>query len=100
MAMPQTSTHTAFHIEPSFAQPRPHHASIKALWEGKWHQPVFMGIYPFVDGKVEDFEPVFQSLINADLHEPYNPDEYAAAFLALLSRWKMLHPKPTATMTP
>ena len=62
----------------------PHHESIQALWETKWKKPVSrpavleramigrvytndrkcsMGIYPFFDGKIEDFEPVFAELM-------------------------------------
>ena len=40
-----------------------------------------MGIYPFVDGKLEDFEPIFARLIEQGLKEPYDPDQFASAFL-------------------
>lgn len=58
----------------------PHQGSIKALWEKKWKFPVRIqdisdhqqkliisqctkSIYPFHDGSVEDFEPIFEKLI-------------------------------------
>lgn len=66
----------------AFAIRSKHHDSIKALWETKWRFPVFIvalesaywdsltlsgqclkGVYPFHDGKIEDFEPVFDYLI-------------------------------------
>ena len=43
-----------------------------------------MGIYPFVDGKLEDFDPIFEQLIADSGDNPsilYNPDAYAAPFL-------------------
>jgi hypothetical protein len=40
-----------------------HHAGIKALWESKWKFPCTKSVYPFHDGKFEDFEPVFEKLI-------------------------------------
>lgn len=42
-----------------------------------------MGIYPFVDGKVEDFDPIFSELIQASNDDPkalYDPDAYAKPF--------------------
>lgn len=66
----------------AFAIRSKHHESIKALWETKWRFPVLMilpsnivlgsltaspqckiGVYPFHDGSIEDFEPVFKYLI-------------------------------------
>ena len=43
-----------------------------------------MGIYPFVDGKVEDFDPIFEQLVADSNDDPsilYDPDAYAAPFL-------------------
>jgi hypothetical protein len=56
----------------------PHHESIKALWETKWKRPATMGIYPFMDGNIADFEPIFNEI--GHLHPPYDFDAYAAAF--------------------
>lgn len=39
-----------------------------------------MGVYPFMFGSITDFEPVVSSLISANLHEPYDWDEYASHF--------------------
>jgi hypothetical protein len=58
----------------------PHQGSMKALWEMKWKFPVRLyppkhkrrhtnrhqctkSIYPFHDGSLEDFEPIFEKLI-------------------------------------
>ncbi|CAK7273173.1 hypothetical protein SEPCBS119000_005514 [Sporothrix epigloea] len=47
----------------AFEARMPHHAGIKALWETKWQFPCTKSVYPFHDGKYEDFEPVFNHLI-------------------------------------
>lgn len=42
-----------------------------------------MGIYPFVDGKVEDFDPIFEELVKVSNDDPnilYDPDAYAKPF--------------------
>jgi Esterase FrsA-like len=39
-----------------------------------------MGIYPFMYGKLEDFEPIFNKLIELDLREPYDFDQWAETF--------------------
>src|SRR5665213_1581515 len=60
----------------------PHHTSISALWENKWRPLAARAIYPFVDGKVEDFDPIFASLAKLDnFDDPYDPDRYAAPFM-------------------
>ncbi|MCJ1394611.1 hypothetical protein MMC18_007491 [Xylographa bjoerkii] len=38
------------------------------------------GVYPFMDAKLEDFEPVFAKLIELNLSEPIDFDQYAAPF--------------------
>lgn len=68
------------------AKQAPHHESIKALWETKWKKPCSMGIYPFVDAKFEDFEPVFSSLIESNLRPPYDFDAYASSFFPTAER--------------
>ena len=40
-----------------------HHQSMEALWTSKWRFPCSLSVYPFHDGKVEDFEKVFDRLI-------------------------------------
>lgn len=39
-----------------------------------------MGIYPFPDGEIRDFDKVFKTLIEMNLTEPYDSDTYASAF--------------------
>lgn len=62
-----------------FDERMPHHDGIKALWETKWKLPVSFNnfrvcsrltssqcsksVYPFHDGKLEDFEGIFENLI-------------------------------------
>ncbi|KAI1847564.1 hypothetical protein JX266_006416 [Neoarthrinium moseri] len=58
----------------------PHHASFKTLWETKWKQPCAMGVYPFMFGAIQDFEPVAADIIKKGLKEPYDWDEYAKCF--------------------
>ncbi|CAI7649497.1 hypothetical protein N7533_008438 [Penicillium manginii] len=69
-----------FWARESFDKLAPHHTSIQALWEGKWRAPCAMGIYPFPDGDIQDFDQVFKKLIEMNMREPYDPDTYAAAF--------------------
>jgi hypothetical protein len=57
-----------------------HAGSIKALWTHRWEFPCKLGVYPFHDGKYEDFEPIFQHLISKNINDPYS-DEYTHAFL-------------------
>lgn len=39
-----------------------------------------MGVYPFMFGCIQDFEPVAQAIIAKGLREPYDWDEYAEMF--------------------
>ncbi|KAF2242326.1 alpha/beta-hydrolase [Trematosphaeria pertusa] len=57
-----------------------HAGSIKNLWEMRWMFPCRRGVYPFHDGKFEDFEPVFEHLISQNINDPYS-DDYTNAFL-------------------
>ncbi|KIM93790.1 hypothetical protein OIDMADRAFT_35602 [Oidiodendron maius Zn] len=60
------------------------HSSVSALWDTKWRKLATMGVYPFHDGKVEDFDPVFQKLIQEnsdDYNVFYDPEKYGAPFL-------------------
>jgi predicted peptidase len=85
------STTFRFHVQTTANQTREdfpyfaHHDSISALWENKWRRPCSLGIYPFVDGKVEDFDPIFRDLIARSNDDPSfleQPDDYAEAFFA------------------
>jgi Esterase FrsA-like len=61
-----------------------HHDSVSALWSQKWRAPCAAGIYPFTDGKVEDFDPIFAELRRISDDDPsilYRPDDYATPFL-------------------
>ena len=63
----------------------PHHESVSALWSQKWRQLCAHGIYPFTDGNVQDFDPIFTDLIQVSNDVPailYRPDEYAQPFFA------------------
>ncbi|KAI0387321.1 yellowish-green 1-like protein [Hypomontagnella monticulosa] len=57
-----------------------HHESFKALWETKWKQPCGMGVYPFMFGATQDFQPVVDTIVTKGLKRPYNWDEYAQCF--------------------
>ncbi|KAI1288910.1 Alpha/Beta hydrolase protein [Xylaria venustula] len=69
-----------YFIQDKLAQPAEHHSSFKALWETKWKPLCDRGIYPFMYGTTEDFQPVVDAIIAAGLKPPYNWDEYASFF--------------------
>ena len=69
-----------------------HHASVSALWKEKWRTPCSHGIYPFTDGNVADFDPIFAELArvsgdNSDILA--RPDDYAMPFLPVAE--KLVH---------
>lgn len=39
-----------------------------------------MGIYPFMFGSIKDFQPIVDRLVEKDMKEPYDWDEYAKEF--------------------
>ncbi|KAL4930438.1 heptaketide hydrolyase ayg1 [Aspergillus undulatus] len=59
-----------------------HKGSIKVLWETKWKYACEKSVYPFHDGRVEDFQPIFEKLIATNINDAYS-DEYTEAFLPL-----------------
>ncbi len=66
-----------------------HHDSVSALWSRKWRAPCAAGIYPFTDGRVEDFEPVFAELGRISGDDPailHRPDDYAKPFFPVADR--------------
>ncbi|CZT13746.1 probable yellowish-green 1 protein [Rhynchosporium graminicola] len=63
----------------AFEKKMPHHEGIKQLWETKWKFPCSINVYPFHDGKMEDFEPVFLDLIKRNINDGTSP-EYTRAF--------------------
>ncbi|KAI8931706.1 hypothetical protein NX059_011351 [Plenodomus lindquistii] len=62
-----------------------HSGSIQKLWEQRWKFPCTKGVYPFHDGKFEDFEPIFKYLIENNINDPYD-DAYTNAFLPTARR--------------
>lgn len=62
-----------------------HRGSIAKLWTQRWKFPCSKGVYPFHDGKLSDFEPVFQHLIGNNINDPYS-DDYTNAFLPTARR--------------
>ena len=75
-----------YHVQASIDNLRafPFHRSVSALWEEKWKKLAMLGLYPFTDGKGEDFEKVFAALIEEsgdDTAVLYDPNRYAAPFL-------------------
>ncbi|KAJ6013214.1 hypothetical protein N7540_007805 [Penicillium herquei] len=80
-----------YHVRKAVDNPNffPHHTSISALWNSKWKGLATMGIYPFVDGKVEDFQEIFNALIevSGDSYSVlYDPEAYAAPFFPVGKR--------------
>jgi hypothetical protein len=47
----------------AFERRMPHHDGMKALWETKWKFPCTKSVYPFHDGRFDDFGPIFNHLI-------------------------------------
>jgi hypothetical protein len=57
----------------AFERRMPHHDGMKALWDTKWKFPCTKSVYPFHDGEFEDFEPIFNHLIEVSLrHRQYH----------------------------
>ena len=63
-----------------FDQVYPHLGSIDNLWLKKWKFPCERSLYPFHDGKYEDFAPIFETLMQKGIHDGYSV-EYTAEFL-------------------
>ncbi|OCT54442.1 pigment biosynthesis protein Ayg1 [Cladophialophora carrionii] len=68
-----------------FYQRYPHLDGVKALWETKWKFPCSLGVYPFHDGKLEDFEPIFESLIKDNVNDAYT-DKYTEYFFPVAEK--------------
>jgi len=69
-----------------------HHSSVSALWKEKWRPPCSHGIYPFTDGNVMDFDPIFAELVRVSGDNPdilARPDDYAVPFLPVAE--KLVH---------
>ncbi|KAK3117272.1 hypothetical protein LTR53_001532 [Teratosphaeriaceae sp. CCFEE 6253] len=79
--MTDPRTGSAWILGDKFTQVYPHLESISALWNKKWKFPAERSLYPFHDGKYEDFAPVFESLIEKGIHDGYS-EEYTKEFLS------------------
>ncbi|ROW07181.1 hypothetical protein VPNG_07347 [Cytospora leucostoma] len=55
--------------------------ALRAVWENDWKPACKKGSHPFQDGRLEDFEPIFDDLIEAHVDDPTSP-EYTLAFLS------------------
>ncbi|KAE9969432.1 hypothetical protein EG328_005031 [Venturia inaequalis] len=62
-----------------------HQDSVAKLWAQRWQFPCKLGVYPFHDGKYEDFEPIFTHLIRENINDPYD-DAFCNAFLPTAKR--------------
>ncbi len=89
MAMTNDSSAPRYHVQSTAAQLRsgfpyfPFHDSVSALWSQKWREPCAAGIYPFTDGKVEDFDPIFAELVQLSGDDSmflFRSDDYAKPF--------------------
>ncbi|KAF1351066.1 pigment biosynthesis protein Ayg1 [Delphinella strobiligena] len=68
-----------------FDSVHPHLESMHALWNKKWKFPCTRSLYPFHDGRYEDLEPIFESLISKNIHSGYT-DEYTREFVPTAER--------------
>lgn len=59
-----------------------HHQGMKQLWETKWRFPCTISVYPFHDGKFEDFEPVFLEMIEKNVNDGTSP-AYTKSFFPI-----------------
>ncbi|KAL5337463.1 alpha/beta-hydrolase [Aspergillus crustosus] len=58
----------------------PHKGSIKVLWETKWRAACVKSVYPFHDGRLEDFEPIFEKLIAQNINDAHS-EQYTQSCL-------------------
>jgi hypothetical protein len=72
-----------------FTEEYGHQGSIKKLWDMRWHAPCRRSVYPFHDGKYEDFEPLFAKLIKDEINDPFS-DEYTKIFNAAGQRLALM----------
>lgn len=63
----------------------PHLGSINNLWHKKWKFPCERSLYPFHDGKYEDFAPIFETLVAKEIHDGYT-DAYTREFQSTADR--------------
>ncbi|KAK2603895.1 hypothetical protein QQS21_003930 [Conoideocrella luteorostrata] len=75
----------SYHAQSSVSNPKsfPFHRSVRATWEEKWKFLAHKGLYPFSDGNGQDFDRVFEKLIEDSGDDPavfFDPDKYAKPF--------------------
>lgn len=78
------------------------HESVSPLWARKWRTLCAGGIYPFTDGDVADFDPIFAELVALSSDDPatlHRPDDYARGCArqhgrCVPDRWGARPPKP------
>ena len=78
--MTDPRTGSAWILGDKFEQKHAHLGSIDNLWFKKWKFPCERSLYPFHDGKFEDFAPIFETLIKKGIHDGYAHD-YTVEFL-------------------
>ncbi|KAK1758335.1 esterase FrsA [Echria macrotheca] len=83
----------------AFEARMPHHDGIKAVWETKWRFPCSKTVYPFHDGAYEDFEPIFNHLIQNDINDATSA-EYTAAFVTVAAALEAQGDKALETNNP
>ncbi|KAF8851754.1 alpha/beta-hydrolase [Acephala macrosclerotiorum] len=66
----------------AYEKKMPHHQGMKQLWETKWRFPCTISVYPFHDGKFEDFEPVFLEMIEKNINDGTSPS-YTKSFFPI-----------------
>ncbi|KAK3901976.1 esterase FrsA [Staphylotrichum tortipilum] len=69
----------------TFEKRMPHHDGIRALWETRWKFPCSKSLYPFHDGAYQDFEPIFEQLIQKGINDATSPS-YTLSFLPTAAR--------------
>ncbi|KAF9883866.1 hypothetical protein FE257_002709 [Aspergillus nanangensis] len=60
----------------------PHNGSLRVLWETRWKFACEKSIYPFHDGCIEDFKPIFDKLIAEGINDATS-DEYTMTFFPI-----------------
>ncbi|KUI57050.1 hypothetical protein VP1G_04386 [Cytospora mali] len=48
--------------------------TIQARWENEWRSACQKSLHPFQDGRYEDFEPIFNDLLDGNIDDPNSPD--------------------------
>jgi hypothetical protein len=66
----------------AFNKRMPHHDGIEALWESSWKLACTRSVYPFHEGRSEDFEPIFTHLIKHNINDATST-EYTEAFVPI-----------------